>query len=252
MRKTSKEYKINKKIVVAIITIIVLIGIGYTIKENIAYREEQAKIEEMAKEKEAEKRIQEEKAKIEAEQKEKDRKVAHDKAIEILNLLTKQYDNLEEKGWYKAYGSHLPTRNLCTWYVGENNGKVWMRGILAFKAPFGLSIIDGEIKKVLFASSAGKYALELRKEEFWFEYRTQDGESFKSILLRDNYIHSLDCSYDILKPGFEVLAKGSNPVIRYYYGDAGRYDVNVEQEDINLLGKSLELYECFQILDNKL
>ena len=196
---------------------------------------------------------QEAKAKAEAEQKEKGRKVAYDKATAILGTLSNKYDKVEGRGWYKPFGeTYFQNRDICTWYVGKEGDRVWMRGVLCFIPDRHL--YDWDIRKIIFSSSAGNYTVELTdKKGSTVIKQTSDGASFKKEHAYDyKSYYYLDCDYETLKAGFEILANGSDPVIRYRTGDSGYYDQIVSQQDINTLGTSFELYECFKVLDKKL
>ena len=249
-----------KKIIATILVVIACLGLGYALKVNGESMAEQAKIEatkkaeEDAKKAEAEAKAKAEadaKAKAEAEQKEKDRQIAHNKVLEILNTLPSNYDSIEERTWYKPYGYNLPARNICTWYVGKQGDRVWMRGLLGFFTENGKMISEWSINKIIFASSAGKYTVELQQGNGVI-YTTTDGAKFDRQPAADwRHYYKLDCDYSTLKPGYDILASGSDPVIRYYHNQ-GAYDQYVNQEDVASIKTSLALYEYISALGNNL
>lgn len=248
----------KNKIIIAVIVILLLCGIGFVAHNSNKYNNEkmiaqQQQLQKEQEEQEQKKAEQEAKAKAEAEQKEKERKVAYDKATAILGTLSNKYDKVEGRGWYKPFGeTYFQNRDICTWYVGKEGDRVWMRGVLCFIPDRHL--YDWDIRKIIFSSSAGNYTVELTdKKGSTVIKQTSDGASFKKEHAYDyKSYYYLDCDYETLKAGFEILANGSDPVIRYRTGDSGYYDQIVSQQDINTLGTSFELYECFKVLDKKL
>lgn len=200
---------------------------------------------------EAQRLIKEEMEKV---QREREEKVRQEKALankqivaeveRILNNIPSKTDDVEKITWYYPWGTNgHPARDAVYWYVGEKDGKFWLR---AFLVHFDEGIEWVFWDKVIFSTSNANWTYNIRN---CFAGQTGGGKDTK--IVRGGKYERLDVNFSELEQGYRLLATGNNPIIRFQ-GEDRHHDYYLTSDDINLLNTGIYLNEQLKKLNYRI
>lgn len=169
----------------------------------------------------------------EKEEKQKANEVIIADVQNILNDIPSQKDNVQRVTWWRSWGSNgYPAKDAAYWYVGEKNGRYWVR---AFLVDFDDSINWVFWDRVTFSTDEENWTYFIKNC-----FAGQNGGGKSTNIVRGGKYETLDVSLDEVEYGYLLLTKGHNPIIRFE-SNKSYHDYYLTADDINSLNTGLYL-----------
>lgn len=180
------------------------------------------------------------KQKLEYEQK----KQASAEILKILNDMPANTDPVEKQTWYQPWGKgEYPAESAVYWYAGKKENHVWLRTkIVQFSSGINWVFWD----KLIFSTDNKNWEYKIPNV-----FAGQSGGGKHTQVVYGGKYETLDLSFDKLRPGYEILVNGENPIIRLS-GKEYYHDYKLDQEDLDHLKTGLYLYDQLKIVNNEL
>lgn len=155
-----------------------------------------------------------------------------------------QYDEVEKVRWYKQDGYYMQSATRVYWYVGidAQNNIIQRAHIIHYSQESNWVFWD----KLIFSTNEGNWEYNIGS----FAGQSGNGKFIQSISGGGKF-ETLDVTFDKLKPCFENLVKGTNPIIRLkgrdYY-----HDIRLNEQQMQNIKNALIFAENVEIVGGKL
>jgi alanine-alpha-ketoisovalerate/valine-pyruvate aminotransferase len=173
-----------------------------------------------------------------------DKKKASAEVLKIIGEMPYKTDEVEKMTWYTPWGKgSYGAQDAIYWYVGRKQDNVWMRALIVnFTKSMDWVFWD----KVIFSTAEKNWEYKLKNV-----FAGQSGGGKHTQIVMGGKYETMDVPYEEVKTGYELLIKGTNPIIRLS-GNEHHYDYKLTQEDINHLKTGVYLANELKIIGGNL